>query len=308
MILWKLFVRKSVFSTFLLVFFLQPAILWAQELNCKITINAQQVQTTERRIFSDMEQAFTQFFNSRKWTNDVYRPEERISCNIIINMEEMPSVGNFKAAVQILSARPVFSSGYETVIFNFADRDWQFDYTESQPLQFNENAFTSNITSMLAYYAYIILGMDYDSYSKMGGTPYFEQAFLIVNNAQQSGAVGWDQFGNNRNRYWLTENLMNAAMIPLRESIYDYHIKGLDIFQEKPDEARRVILEALKKVQQVKAIRPNSIYPIAFMDAKIDELVNIYSQGDMSIRRQAYDILTKLDPGENDKLQAIIKN
>ena len=280
----------------------------AQELNCKVTVNAQQVQTTERRIFSDMEQAFTQFFNTRKWTNDVYKQEERINCNIIINMEEMPSVGNFKAAVQVLSARPVYNSGYESLVFNFADRDWQFDYTESQPLQFNENAFTSNITSMLAYYAYIILGMDYDTYSKMGGTPYFEKAFLIVNNAQQSGAVGWDQFGNNRNRYWLTENLMNAAMIPLREAAYDYHLKGLDLFQEKPNESRVAMLETLKKIQQVKAVRPNSIYPIAFMDAKLDELVNIYSQGDRSVRQQAYDILTKLDPGENDKLQAIIKN
>jgi hypothetical protein len=302
------YAERWVFSLILLLSAGSATTLQAQELNCKVTVNAQRVQTTERRIFTDMENAFTQFFNGRKWTNDVFKPEERINCNIIINMEEMPSVGNFKAAVQVLSARPVYNSGYETLVFNFADRDWQFDYTESQPLQFNENAFTSNITSMLAYYAYIILGMDYDTYSKMGGTPYFEKAFLVVNNAQQSGAVGWDQFGNNRNRYWLTENLMNAAMIPLREAAYEYHLQGLDLFQEKPDESRTAILQTLKKVQQVKAARPNSIYPISFMDAKLDELVNIYSQGDMSVRRQAYDILTKLDPGENDKLQAIIKN
>lgn len=282
--------------------------VWAQELNCKVTVNALQIQTTERRIFSDMEQAFTQFFNDRKWTNDAFKPEERINCNVIINMEEMPAVGSFKASVQVLSARPVYNSAYETLIFNFADRDFQFEYTESQPLQFNENAFTSNITSMLAYYAYIIIGMDYDSYSKMGGTPYFEKAWLVVNNAQQSGSVGWDQFGNNRNRYWLTENLMSAAMIPLREAYYDYHLNGLDIFQEKPDESRAAMIEVLKKVQQVKAIRPNSIYPISFMDAKLDELVNIYSQGDVGVRRQAYDLLTKLDPGENDKIQAILKN
>lgn len=280
----------------------------AQELNCKVTVNAQQVQTTERRVFTDMELAFSQFLNGRKWTNDAFRQEERINCNIIINIEEMPSVGNFKAAVQVLSARPVYNTAYETLLFNFADRDWQFDYTESQPLQFNENAYNSNITSMLAYYAYIILGMDYDSFSRLGGTPYFERAWQVVNNAQQSGMIGWDQFGNNRNRYWLTENLLNAAMVPLRESYYDYHLKGMDIFQEKPDEARASILETLKKVQQVKAIRPNSIYPISFMDAKLDELVNVYSRGDAGIRRQAYDILSKLDPGETDKLQAILKN
>jgi len=280
----------------------------AQELNCKVTINSQQIQTTERRVFSDMEQAFTQFLNGRKWTNDNFKPEERITSNIIINFEEMPSVGFFKASVQVLAARPVHNTGYESLIFNFADREWQFEYTESQPLQFNENAFTSNITSMLAYYAYIILGMDYDSYSNMGGTPYFELAWQVVNNAQQSGSVGWDQFGSNRNRYWLTENLLNAMMVPLRETYYEYHIKGMDIFQDKPDEARVAILETLKKLQQVKAVRPNSIYPISFMDAKLDELVNVYSRGDMTVRRQAYDLISKIDPGKSDRLQPIIQN
>lgn len=308
MTLLRLFARNWAYSLLaILLAGLAPAVS-AQELNCKVTVNALQIQTTERRIFSDIEQAFTQFLNDRKWTNDAFKAEERINCNVIINMEEMPAVGSFRASVQVLSARPVYNSAYETLIFNFADRDFQFEYTESQPLQFNENAFTSNITSMLAYYAYIIIGMDYDSYSKMGGTPYFEKAWLVVNNAQQSGSVGWDQFGNNRNRYWLIENLMSAAMIPLREAYYDYHLNGLDIFQEKPDESRAAMIDILKKVQQVKAIRPNSIYPISFMDAKLDELVNIYSQGDVGVRRQAYDLLTKLDPGENDKIQAILKN
>lgn len=280
----------------------------AQEINCKVIVNAQQTQTTERRVFTDMERAFTQFLNGRKWTNDQFEPRERINCNIVINMEEMPTVGSFKAAVQIISVRPVHGTGYETILLNFADRDWQFEYTESQPLQFNENVFNNNITSMLAFYAYVILGLDYDSFSPLGGTPYFEKAWQVVNNAQQSGSVGWDQFGNNRNRYWLMENILNANMLPLRESMYDYHIKGMDIFQTKPDEAREQILAVLKKIQQVKAIRPNSIFPIAFLDAKLDELVNIYSQGDMGIRRQAYDILSRLDPGENDRLQAILRN
>ncbi len=255
-----------------------------------------------------MERAFTQFLNGRKWTNDQFETVERINCNIVINMEEMQSVSSFKAAVQIISVRPVHNTGYESILLNFADREWQFEYTESQPLQFNENTFNNNITSMLAYYAYIIIGLDYDSFSPLGGTPYFEKAWQVVTNAQQSGSVGWDQFGNNRNRYWLTENILNGAMVPLREAYYDYHLKGMDVFQTNPNEARVQILEVLKKVQQVKLIRPNSIFPIAFMDAKLDELINIYSQGDMGIRRQAYDILTKVDPGKNDRLQAIIQN
>ena len=308
MTLWKKFAAEWGFKLLFLVFAGIPLAGYGQELNCKVIVNAQQTQTTERRIFTDMERAFTQFLNGRKWTNDEFDQVERINCNIVINMEEMPSVGSFKAAVQIISVRPVHNSGYETILLNFADREWQFEYTESQPLQFNENTFNNNITSMLSYYAYVMIGLDYDSFSPLGGTSYFEKAWQVVNNAQQSGNVGWDQFGNNRNRYWLMENILNANMLPLREAYYDYHIKGMDIFQSDPDEARKQILEVLKKIQQVKAIRPNSIFPIAFMDAKLDELVNIYSQGDMGIRRQAYDILTKVDPGKNDRLQAIIQN
>lgn len=282
--------------------------LLGQELNCNVIVNAERVQTTERRIFSDMEAAFSQFMNNRKWTDDTYSNEERINCNLVITVEEMPAVGNFKATVQVQSARPAYNTNYESLIFNFADRDWQFEYTESQPLEFNENTFTNNITSMLAYYAYVILGLDYDSFEELGGTAHYESARQIVNNAQQSNSPGWQQFDSSRNRYWLVENLLNAQMGPVREGLYNYHRHGLDTFIQDPDKSREVVLEVLKGVEKANSARPNSILVITFLDAKSDELVNIFSKGNMQVRREAYDILRDLDPTNIDKFKTIISN
>jgi hypothetical protein len=255
-----------------------------------------------------METSFAQFLNTRKWTNDVYNAIERINCNLVLTIEDMPSIGNFKATVQIQAARPVFDSNYQSLLLNFADRDWQFEYLESQPLEFTENMFTNNITSMLAFYAYIILGLDYDSFGKLQGNPYFEKAFNIVTNAQQSNFSGWKQFDSNRNRYWLAENLMNQQVLPLREAIYTYHRQGMDTFTKSPDEARKNILEALKNIKKVSEVRPNTIAIIAFLDAKTDEMVNIFSQGDMQVRREAYTILSALDPTKISKMAPMIKN
>ena len=234
---WKIWVNERLFFiTALLISFSSQS----QELNCRVIINADQVQTTERSIFTDMETAFAQFLNDRKWTNDEYLPEERINCNFILTLdpnETQPGLGKFGASVQILSSRPVYGTDYETVVFNFADRDWVFEYFQSQPLQFNESAFLNNITSLLAYYAYVIIGVDYDSFSEMGGTRYFQLANQVVINAQQSGYPGWQQFNSIRNRYWLTENLLSTTFEPVRKGYYNYHIKGLDIFMDKPDEA-----------------------------------------------------------------------
>ena len=220
----------------------------AQELNCNVVVNVSpQVETTERRVFTDMETAFFQFLNNRRWTDDVFANEEKINCNLIITIESRPAVGNFTASVQIQSSRPVYNSDYESLIFNFADRDWSFEYTESQPLEFNDNSFTSNITSMLAFYAYVMVGLDYDSYEKLGGSPYFEKAQLTVNNTQQANRPGWSQFeGNFRNRFWLAENLNSQQLIPAREAIYNYHRGALDVFNDDPEAARRNVLQALK--------------------------------------------------------------
>lgn len=282
----------------------------AQELNCNVIVNVgPQVETTERRVFQDMETAFFQFLNNRRWTNDVFTNEERINCNLIITIESRPAVGNFTASVQIQSSRPVYNSNYESLLFNFADRDWQFEYTESQPLEFNDNSFTNNITSMLAFYAYVIVGLDYDTFEKLGGSPYFEKAQLTVNNTQQANRPGWSQFeGNFRNRFWLAENLNSQQLVSVREALYEYHRLALDKFNEDPEGSRRIILQALKDLQQAQRRKPNSILLIAFFDAKNDELASMFSQGNLQVRREVYDIVKELDPSNTSKYEVIIRN
>jgi len=273
--------------------------LFGQELNCKVTINADQIQTTDRSVFKDMERAFATFLNSRKWTTDSYKNFERINCSLFLNINKMPSIGNFEANVQIASARPIFNTNYETVLFNFADRDWDFEYIESLPLEYNDNTYLTNLTSMLAFYAYIIIGMDYDSMSELGGTPYFQKAFNVVNNAQGANRSGWQGLGNSRNRYALIDNINNPQMLDLRKNTYKYHRLALDTFGKTPDQSRTQVLDVLKSVKKVWAVYPNSILVISFFDTKATELVNIFSEGSLPVRREAYDILTSIDPKRN---------
>jgi hypothetical protein len=271
----------------------------AQELNCKVTVNAEQIQTSDRAVFKDMELSFANFLNTRKWTNDSYKNHEKINCSIFINISKMHSIGNFSANVQITAARPVYNSNYETVLFNFADREWDFEYIESLPLEYNDNSYITNLTSMLAFYAYIILGMDYDSFSELGGTPYFQKALAVVNNAQSSARPGWQSLGSNRNRYGLIESINNPQMLELRKNTYRYHRLGLDIFEKSPEQSRQVVLNALKSVKQAWTVFPNSIFIISFFDTKSAELVNLFSDANLNIKREAYDLLTSLDPKRN---------
>lgn len=297
-------------KTFTLIIFLLFGALpsHSQELNCNVTVNADRVQTTERTIFSDMEKAFSQFMSTTKWTQDIFQSFERIHCNLNITIESMPSIGSFNATVHIQSARPVYNTNYETLMLNFADRDWQFEYTESLPLDYTDNVYSSNLVSMLSFYAYVILGMDYDSFGKLSGDPMFNKALNIVNLAQPSNRAGWQAFDSNRNRYWLIENLTNQQMVPVREAMYTYHRLALDKFIDEPDAARQKILDVLKVIQKANDTRPNSILIISFFDAKSDELMNIFSQGNLQVRRDAYNIITKIDPTKSDRFRKILQN
>jgi len=279
----------------------------SQELNCKVVINADQIQTTDRSVFKDMERAFANFLNSRKWTNDSYKNHERINCSIFLNISRMPSIGNFQASAQITSGRPVFNTNYESVMLNFADRDWEFEYIESQPLEYNDNSYLSNLTSMLAFYAYIIIGVDYDSYSELGGTPYFQKALMVVNNAQSSGRSGWAALSSNRNRYNLIENINNPQFTEMRKNTYRYHRLALDQFDKKPDESRTIILNCVKEVRKAWTVNPNAIMIISFFDSKATELVNVFSSGNIQVKRESYDILTSIDSKRNI-YQKIISN
>jgi hypothetical protein len=280
----------------------------AQELKCSVTINASQIQTSDRGVFKELKNAIEQFMNTRKWTNDTYKAHEKISCNFLITVTKMPSVGNFTASVQVHSVRPVYNSNYSSLLFNFADRDWEFEYIESMQLEYNDNGFTSNLTSMLAMYAYLIIGVDYDSFSELGGTMYFQRALNVVNNAQQTSYPGWQSQGSNRNRYWLVENFNNPQMTDLRRAIYSYHRQALDTFDKNPDQSRSTILKGLKDIKKIRDINPNAILVISFFDAKGKELANIFSAGNIQTRREAYDIITTIDPSNRSSYDKIIQN
>lgn len=271
----------------------------AQELNCKVTVNADQVQTADRGIFKDMERALSNFLSTRKWTTDSYKSHERINCSIFLNISRMPSIGSFTASAQITAARPVFNSNYETVLLNFADREWTFEYIESLPLEYNDNTYITNLTSMLAFYAYIILGMDYDSFSELGGNTYFQKALVVVNNAQTTGLAGWQALGSTRSRYSLIENINNPQMLELRKNTYKYHRLALDNFGKTPDDSRKIVLDVLRNIKKVWMINNGAIFIVTFFDAKATEIVDIFSTGDLQVRREAHDLLVELDPKRN---------
>ena len=285
--------------------------LFAQELNATVRVNAQNAQSTEQRIFEEMETEFQDFLNNRKWTDDTYGPKERVNCNFAINITQVPSAGRYEATVQVQSSRPVYGSGYETIMLNFADRDWSFEYIESQPMNFNPNNYLNEVTSLLAYYAYMVLGYDYDSFSELGGSPYFERAQQVVQTATAgNGSAGWDQFSGNagRNRYALMNNMINPQMEPVRRANYAYHRQGLDLFTEKDEEGRKNILAAVQEIQKVSKLFPQSIAVISFLDAKKDELISVFTEGDTPVRRDAYNALVEIDPSQTDAYQAILKN
>ena len=279
---------------------------YSQELNATVIINSDNIESSEKYIFDEMEVSFQQFLNNQKWTNESYQNEEKIKCNFIINIVDLPAISNFDASVQILSSRPIFNSSYESIIINHGDKDWSYEYVTSQPLEFNENNFNNNITSLLAFYAYIIIGMDSDTFEKYGGEKYFQKAWKIVNNAQQSNYIGWDQFGSNNNRYWLSENLLNPELKNVRESYYNYHINGLDIFDLNSEKSRNNIINDLKNIFTVNNIKPNSVLIKTFMNSKSNELINIFSKGLINRRKEAYNLLSKIDPSRTEDFSKIL--
>ncbi len=280
----------------------------AQELRCNVIINDQQVQTQERQIITGMKDAISQFMNTREWTNDKYREFERIKCNILITLggDSDVSQGRYTATVQIQSSRPIYGSDYESPLLTFFDRNFAFEYQPSQPMIFTENAYTTNLTAMLAYYAYVILALDYDSFANQGGSPILQRILNILNNSQQANYPGWNS-GDSRNRYWLSENLNNPLFTPFREGLYQYHRLAMDSFGKNPEEARKKIIEVLQKLKQVNQVRPASVTINAFFDSKADELVNIFSEGNPATIKQAVDLLIAIDPTNATKYRTLIK-
>ncbi len=282
--------------------------LQAQELRCNISISATKIQGANRTVFETMQSDLYEFMNNRKWTEHQYSMDERIECSFFINLEEQISSDEFKGSIQVQVRRPVFSSSYETVLLNIKDKDFHAKYVEYQTLEFNESSNKDNLTNILAFYAYIILGIDYDSFYPEGGTEYYQKAQAIVNNSQNAREKGWKSFESERNRYWLVENIMNKSYSGFRSCIYQYHRQGLDIMSDKSPEGRNVIAESLKSIQKVFRARPSLYILQVFFDAKSDELVNIFSKSFPDERNRVSVILNECDPSNGSKYEKILKS
>jgi hypothetical protein len=280
----------------------------AQELNCTINIMSPQIQNTEKRIFETLQKDIREFMNTTRWTSDVFALEERIECSILITVGERISNDKFKATMQIQSSRPTFKTSYNTVMLNVNDQDFTFQYVESQPLQFQENQHVGNLTSVLAFYAYMIIGTDYDSFSLKGGEPYFQKALQIVNNAQNEPERGWKAFEGSRNRYWLIENMLNARYEDFRGVMYKYHREGLDVMQSDINTGRVAITECLKPLKTIRMDQPNSYLMTVFFTAKVDEMINIFKEAFPDVKTKAANDLMQMDPANANKYQTIVKS
>ncbi len=309
--LWKfIYFRRMTRIRLLLVLFFLVQGIQAQELNFTVTINSDRSRIQNTDVFSQMKTNFEQFLNGRSWTNDEFRLEERIKGNLLITINDVPQVGVYNATVQIQVVRPVYGTNYESLVFNFADRNWTFEYIESQPLEFNRFTFLNNISSLLAFYANIALGIDYDTFSSRGGDEYFAVANDIVNNAQQSGRAGWVQSqSDRRNRYWLINDIyVSTIFSSIRDAYYLYHRQGMDLVPVDPDTAYSNILEAIRMVAEANKLQPNGIFTISFIDAKSDEISKILKNASFEIRDEAVKLLLEVDPNNARKYNELLRS
>ena len=261
----------------------------AQELNCKFTVNYSQIQGTSTQVFTTLENALMEFINTRRWTQAQYEVNERIRCSMNLTVKEY-------SELIVQSTRPVWQSGYQTVVFSFKDTDVAFNYREFDPLQLRDNVIDSNLTAVIAYYAYMIIGLDMDTMAPQGGTEVFRAAEDIVTAAQNLGETGWKAFDSSRNRYALVSDYLEDGMTPLRKLIYGYHRTGMDELSVNVTRARAVITSMLSGLKEAQQNKPMSALPGLFTEIKKDELINLYSRAAMKEKEEICELLSSVNP------------
>lgn len=286
----------------------------AQELNARVIVTHQKIRGEDASTFSKMQKAIQQFLNTRRWTSKNYGSRERIECHFLIDLQKEVSDQVYKAFITVQSSRPVYNSAYKSMLLNYKDQDVTFRFEPFQPLVFNENRISgndpeaSNLTAILAYYAYLIIGLDQDSFTPDGGHAAFEMAQKIVNNAPAGRNIsGWKAFDGTLNRYWMMENLLNVRYKRIHEVLYTYHRKGLDEMYAHPDQGRKAIVESLNKLNTLNANNPNLMILKVFFTAKSDELAGIFSEGPSQERMTALNLLGKMDPTNSSLYQKRMK-
>jgi hypothetical protein len=297
---------------FALAFYLMPLHLFSQELNCSVQVllqlqkaSAQQETSADKKILQTLQQSVFEFMNNRKWTNDVFQQDERIECSVVISITEKPSADEFVGTIQVQARRPIYKSSFNSLLLNVVDKKISFKYIEYQPLEFSENSFMSNLSSVLAYYSYLIIGADYDSFSLEGGSPYFQKAQTIVSNAQSASEKGWKSSEDNQNRYWIVENILNSTFKPMRECVYKYHRLGFDAMSEDVNGGRSVVLQSLELLRKVHEYKPSSYNMQLFFLAKADEIINLFSQADPAEKSKVVELLNEIDPANTIKYNKI---
>ncbi|HLK29164.1 MAG TPA: DUF4835 family protein [Puia sp.] len=294
--------RKPIFFL-LLISFIHTSNVEAQELQATVSVIAGRISSSvDHKMFQTLQTALSNFLNNRKWSSETFQVNEKIVCNFSLNISQSLDNNEFQASLTVQAARPIFNSSYQSPLINFMDNDIIFRYVEFQPIEFNESRvqgsepFAANLSAVFAYYAYAILGLDFDSFGLRGGDPYFQKAQNIVNNAPESSNIkGWKVFDGNRNRYWLMENLTNSKYALVHDAFYNYYRLGLDQMYDKENDARTGILNALNQLNSVNVETPNTMILQFFFQGKSNELSKAFKKGTPDEKNRALDLLTKLD-------------
>lgn len=279
--------------------------LSAQELNCVVFINSAEIGISNKKIFDTMQNDIFEYLNNTKWTTSAYKTHERIDCSLTINILEVVSANSFRGSLQLQISRPVYNATYKTPILNFNDNNISFNYEEFQPLVYNENAFDSNLVSILTFYAYTILGYQADTFGYKGGEKFFNLAEGVVNVAQQGGGVGWNRIDGNYTRYQLNENLLSPVYQQYRKTMYEYHILGLDRMVDNTRDAKEVMSKSIQDLQNLYNDRPNTFLIRVFFDTKGDEIVDVFSDGPRIDTSQLREVLSRIYSSYDEKWKEI---
>ena len=277
----------------------------AQDLNARVQILSPQVQNTNKRALEVLEKAISDFLNNRTWSTNQVQPQERIDCSFVITVNTWDGSSNFTAQAQIISTRPVFNTSYNSPVLSISDNNFNFNYTEGQLMDYSDQQYMNNLTSLLAYYAYIIVGLDADTFEQSGGTPFYTAAQNIVNNAQNTGFTGWRSMEGMNNRFWLVNNLLDRRYQPLRDFLYSFYLNGLDSMSDNVQQARKHILDLLPQLKEVDRLAQGAVFNQVFFTAKSDELVGIFGGMGPQERVQAYNILAEVDPANANKYESL---
>lgn len=295
---------------FFLILIISPTLIFSQELLCRVSINYSQVTTTNTQIFQALQRDVSEFLNNTRWTNYVFNNNERIECSILVNITEFDGVDNFVSTLQVSSTRPVFDASLTTSVLNIKENNglFKFQYIENQPIEFNENSYTSELAYTLAFYAYVIIGMDFDTFSEYGGTEFFEKAQKIVTNAQSSvNRNAWTAIGATRedNRYYLAKFLNGPVFKPYRQAMYKYHRMGLDLMTADINSGRQGVSQAIDNIKQIYQKKPGNFLVNVFIETKRSEIINIYSDAppqDIARIKQTMKLMDVTHASDYDKI------